>query len=142
MTLLEKMKSFGFKQTWQMTNEELLKFGFTQEQIEAGDHLPPVRGGASNSTQLITDMASAIANAPFSTTAQTNANAAAGPITDLQGLMLSIKLNFQEAAEKLAYLLAGSQVQGSLTAPTGGPITTGADSATYNLLVGIYQILK
>lgn len=87
-------------------------------------------------------MTSAIANAPFSTTAQTNQNAAAGPITDTAGVLRSVLLNFQEAAEKLAYILGGSMVQGSLTAPSGGIITNASDSATYSLLVGIYQILK
>jgi len=96
----------------------------------------------SNSTQIITDMNSAIANAPFSTTAQANATAAAGPMMDLQGVLKSVLLRFQEAAELLAYILSGTMVQGSLTAPTGGIITSAADSATYNLLVGIYQIIK
>lgn len=97
---------------------------------------------ASNSTQIITDLNTTIASSPYSTTAQANAIAAAGPIMDTTGLIKSILLDAQSMAEKLAYILGGSQVQGSLTAPTGGVITSGADSATYNLLVGIYQILK
>lgn len=96
----------------------------------------------SASTQIITDMNSAIANAPFSATAQANAIAAAGPIMDTQGLLTSVLRDAQAMAEKLAYVLGGAAVQGSLTAPSGGVITSAADSATYNLLVGIYQILK
>ena len=97
----------------------------------------------SNSTQIITDMKSAITNQPYSTTATANALAAAGPIMDLPGMVDSILLNFQEAQEKLNYILGGSMIApASLTAPTGGVMTSGSDSATYNLLVGIFQILK
>jgi hypothetical protein len=43
----------------------------------------------------------------------------------------------------LNYILGGSMIApASLTAPTGGLITSSSDSATYNLLVGIFQILK
>lgn len=98
----------------------------------------------SNSTQLIADMASAITNSPYSAATQALANAAAGPIMGLTDMLASVKLNFQEAAEKLAYVLQGSMIQSGspLTAPTGGIVTSANDSATYNLLVGIYQILK
>lgn len=97
----------------------------------------------SNSTQLLTDMASVITNGNSATTTA-NGIAAAGPITDVSGLLASIKLNFQEAAEKLAYLLQGSMIQSGspITAPTGGIITSAGDSTNYNLLTGIYQILK
>jgi hypothetical protein len=97
---------------------------------------------AGNSTQIITDLTSALANQPYSATAQAAQNAAAGPIMALADNILLVQRKAQEMAELLAYLLQGTQTQGSLTAPSGGPITTGADSATYNLLVGIYQILK
>lgn len=97
---------------------------------------------ASNSTQIIADLTTAIANSPYSATAQTNQNAAAGPIMDVTALIKSVLTSAQGMAEKLAYILGGTAVQGSLTAPTGGIITSGSDSATYNLLVGIYQILK
>lgn len=97
---------------------------------------------ASNSTQIITDLTSAAANAPFSATAQAAATAAAGPIMDTLANINLCRLKAQEMAEILAYILGGSATQGSLTAPTGGVITSGADSSTYNLLVGIYQILK
>lgn len=98
---------------------------------------------ASNSTQIITDMNSAVTNAPYSATAQAAAIAAAGPIEDLQAMVKSVLLNFQEAQEKLNYILGGSLLApASLTAPTGGLIATGTDTATYNLLVGIFQILK
>jgi hypothetical protein len=97
----------------------------------------------SNSTQLITDMASVITNGN-SAASQALAIAAAGPIMDLPGVLASVKLNFQEAAEKLAYVLQGSQIQSGspITAPTGGVITSTSDSTNYNLLTGIYQILK
>jgi hypothetical protein len=126
-----------------MSQEELLKHGFTLEDIELGHHLPRVGGAASNSTQLITDMTSAINNQPYSATATANAIAAAGPIEDLNAMVKSVLLNFQEAQMKLNYILGGSMTApASLTAPTGGLITTSSDSATYNLLVGIFQILK
>jgi|SRR5580698_513159 hypothetical protein len=96
----------------------------------------------SNSTQIITDLGTALANSPYSTTAQANSNNPNGPIMALYDNILLVQRKAQEMAELLAYLLGGSQVQGSLTAPTGGPITSAADSATYNLLVGVYQILK
>jgi len=95
----------------------------------------------SNSTQILTDITSVQTNGN-STTSLANAVAAAGPTMDLPGMIASVKLNFQEAAEKLAYILGGSMVQGSLTAPTGGVITTTSDSTNYNLLTGIYQIIK
>jgi len=126
-----------------MTEDQLLALGFTREEIESGAHLSSVGGGASNSTQLLTDIASAIANSPFSTTAQAAQLAAAGPIMDLTANIKQVQLKFQEAAELLYYILGGSMIApASLTAPTGGVITSGADSATYNLLVGILQILK
>lgn len=98
---------------------------------------------AANSTQIITDLNTAIANQPYSATSIAASTAAAGPIMDTNAMVKSVLLNAQEMVEKLAYLLGGSMVQGSLTAPTGGVIAGGgADNATYNLLVGIYQILK
>jgi hypothetical protein len=99
---------------------------------------------ASNSTQLITDMTTVINNGN-SATALANAIAAAGPIMDLPGMLQSVRLNFQEAVEKLAYILNGSQLLGTQTAPSGGPIASGGpapDSTNWPLLVGIYQILK
>ena len=126
-----------------LSDEQLLALGWSQAELDAGSHLPTVSGAVSNSSQILTDMASAIANAPFSTTAQANAAAAAGPIEDLQGMVKSVLLNFQEVQTKLNYILGGAQIApASLTAPTGGLITSAADSATYNLLVGIFQILK
>lgn len=127
--------------TARMTEAQLLAIGFSMADIDAGKHLPGVSGAASNSTQLIADMTSAIGTTP-SATATAASIAAAGPILDLPGMLKSVQLNFQEAAEKLAYILSGTAVQGSLTAPTGGVVTSAADSALYNLLVGIYQILK
>ena len=125
-----------------MTEEELLAYGFTQEEIDAGDHLMSVSGAVSNSTQLLTDMTTAI-NTALSATAIANSNNANGPIQDLLAQMKGVLLNFEEAAAKLNYLLAGTQIPAaSLTAPTGGPITVAADATIYNLLVGIYQILK
>lgn len=130
--------------TARMSNEQLLALGWSQAQLDAGDHLPTVSGAVSNSTQLITDMKSALANAPFSATAQAAAIAAAGPITDLPGVLNSVLLNFQEALEKLNYVLNGSMITAANQgAPAGGLIASGgSDAATYNLLVGIYQILK
>lgn len=125
-----------------MTEEELLAYGFTQEEIDAGDHLMSVSGAVGNSTQLITDMTTAI-NTTLSATAIANSNNPNGPVQDLLAQMKGVLLNFEEAAAKLNYLLAGTQIPAaSLTAPTGGPITVAADATIYNLLVGIYQILK
>lgn len=97
---------------------------------------------AGNSTQIITDLNTAITNQPYSATSVAASIAAAGPIMDTNAMVKSVLVNAQEMAEKLAYLLGGSMVQGSLTAPSGGVIDSGTNSATYNLLVGIYQILK
>ena len=98
----------------------------------------------SNSTHVITDMTSVITNGNSAATIA-NSNAAASPIMDLPGVLASVKLNFQEAVEKLAYVLAGTQISATtnspVTAPTGGIITSTSDSTNYNLLVGIYQIL-
>jgi hypothetical protein len=126
-----------------LSDVQLLALGWTKQELDEGKHLPEVSGGAGNSTQLITDMKSAVANAPFSATAQAAAIAAAGPIEDLTAMVNSVLLEFQEIQAKLNYILGGSQLApASLTAPTGGLITSGSDSATYNLLVGIFQILK
>lgn len=96
----------------------------------------------SNSTQILTDMSSAVALTP-SVTALAAAQAPAGPMEDLPGMLKSVQLNFQEAVEKLNYILGGSMIApASLTAPTGGLVTSAADSALYNYLVGIFQILK
>lgn len=96
----------------------------------------------SNSTQIITDLTSATTST-ISATGTANAIAAAGPIMDLPAMIKSILLNAQEMQEKLNYILGGSAVApASLTAPTGGVITTSSDSALYNLLVGVFQILK
>jgi hypothetical protein len=94
------------------------------------------------STQLITDMNAASSGA-YSATATANAIAAAGPIMDLTGVLKTVMLRFQEAAVILNYVLGGqATTANSLTAPTGGVVTTSSDNANYNLLVGIYQLLK
>jgi len=97
----------------------------------------------SNSSQIITDFGTVLTNG-FLATQYARANAAAGPITDLPGMVASCKLRMQETAEILAYILEGSSVQTSLTAPAGGLVLTGDSNATtcWNLLTGIYQILK
>jgi len=94
----------------------------------------------ANSSALITD-AQAAASATYSATAKAAAIAAAGPIMDLGGSLALCVTKLQEIKEILAYVLEGTQVPSNLSAPSGGPITTGADSTTYNKLVGIYQIL-
>lgn len=127
-----------------LSDEQLLQLGWSQHELDEGKHLPSVSGAVGNSTQIIADMKSAAANAPFSATAQAAAIAAAGPIEDLTAMVNSVLLNFIEAQAKLNYILGGSMIApASLTAPTGGLIAGGgADAATYNLLVGIFQILK
>jgi hypothetical protein len=143
MTLSAKLAR-ATMDTARLSDEQLLNLGFTQEEIDAGDHLPTVSGAASNSTQLLTDMTTAIGT-PLSATAVANMNAAAGPIMDLTANMKELLLKFQEAAELLTYMLGGTMINpptGGLTAPTGGPITSAADATIYNLLVGIFQILK
>ncbi len=96
----------------------------------------------SNSTTVITDLGTVLAAAPYSATAQAKALAAAGPIMALYDNVLLCQRKAQEMVEILSYLLNGTQVVTSYTAPSGGPITTGADSASYNLLVGVLQILQ
>jgi hypothetical protein len=140
MTITAKLAR-NVMDTAKLKDEQLLELGFTREEIDAGQHLPTVGGGASNSTQLITDMNSALA-LTLTPGEIASGVAAAGPLQDLTAQMKSVLLNFQEAAAKLNYLLAGTQIAAaSLTAPVGGPIVTG-DNGIYNLLVGIYQILK
>lgn len=95
----------------------------------------------SNSTQIIADLKTAAA-AVYSATALAAAQNANGPNMDIQGVINLCVLKAQEMAGILAYVLEGKQIQTSLTAPTGGVITSGADSTTYNTLVGVYQILK
>jgi hypothetical protein len=97
-----------------------------------------------NSTHIITDIKSCITTG-WSATATANSIAAAGPIMDLPGMVASVLLNAQEMVEKLAYILAGTMISATtaspVTAPTGGIVTSASDSANYNLLVGVYQIL-
>jgi len=95
---------------------------------------------ASNSTQIITDLNTA-ATSTFTAGETAAAIAAAGPILDLAGCLKACKLKAQEIAEILAYVLEGSAVQTSLTAPSGG-IVPSSDTTLYNTLVGVYQILK
>ena len=98
----------------------------------------------SNSVKLIADMTSALAITPSAAT-QALASNPNSPIMDLPGVLASVRTNFQEAVEKLAYVLAGTQISATttspVTAPTGGIVTSANDSALYNLLVGIYQVL-
>lgn len=96
---------------------------------------------ASNSTQVITDLNTA-ATAVYSATATAAAIAAAGPIMDLPGVLVLCQRKAQEIRQILCYVLEGSQLTTSLTAPSGGVITTGADNSTYTTLVGVYQIMK
>ena len=96
----------------------------------------------SNSSAVITDLGTAVTAWPYSATATANSIAAAGPITDLRGALEVCQLHAQEMVKILSYILEGSAVQTSLTAPTGGLITSSSDSSTYNTLVGVYQILK
>lgn len=124
-----------------MTYEELLAYGFTQEEIEAGAHLMSVSGGVSNSTQILTDLTTATTTA-LTAGELASGIAAAGPIQDLAAMIQSVLRNAQEMTEKLNYLLGGTALTpASLTAPSGGPIVTG-DNGVYNLLVGVFQILK
>ena len=94
------------------------------------------------SSQCITDMVTA-STATYSATATANALAAAGPIMDLNGVLKSVTLKLQECAVILNYVLGGqATTANSYTAPTGGVVTTSSDSTNYNLLVGVYQLLK
>lgn len=96
----------------------------------------------ANSTQILTDLATAAAVSP-STTTQANATAAAGPIMDVQGNIKLVQLKAQEMAELLNYILNASMLPAAaLTNPTAGPVTSASDSAIWNALVGVYQILK
>ena len=95
---------------------------------------------ASNSTQIISDLNTA-ATSTFTAGEIASANAAAGPITDLPGNITLLKLKAQEMKEILAYILEGTQTSSNLTAPAGG-IVPSSDATLYNLLTGVYQILK
>jgi len=126
--------------TARMTEEQLLAYGFTRAEIDAGLHLPEVSGAVANSSAIITDLTTA-ANATYSATAKAAAIAAAGPILDIGGCLDLVLAHAQEMRVLLCYILEGKQISSSLTAPSGGVITTGADSTTYNTLVGVYQLL-
>lgn len=94
------------------------------------------------SSQIISDLTTA-SNATYSATATAAAIAAAGPIIDLNGALKLVTLKAQEMAVILNYVLGGSAATAnSFTAPTGGVVTSGSDSTNYNLLVGVYQLLK
>ena len=141
MTLTAKLARASMD-TARLSDEQLLNVGFTREEIDAGLHLPTIGGGVGNSTQIITDLTTA-STTTLSTTAVAAMNAAAGPIEDVPAMIKSILLNAQEMTAKLNYLLGGSMIApASLTAPTGGLITSAADGTLYNLLVGVFQILK
>jgi len=136
---MEKLKATV--QTARMTEEQLLAHGFTKADIDAGLHLPEVGGAVSNSSAIIADLTSA-ATATYSATAIAAALAAGGPIMDIGGCLDLVLAHAQEMRTLLCYVLEGKQISTSLTAPSGGVITTGADSATYNKLVGVYQLLQ
>jgi len=96
---------------------------------------------AAKSTQVITDLATAVATAP-SATAAANAIAAAGPIMDLQAACKKLQLNAQEMVFLLNYLLGGAATTpAGTTSPTGGPITVGADSTLYTALAQVFNVL-
>ncbi len=96
----------------------------------------------SASTAIIADLNTA-ATASYSATATAAAIAAAGPIMDLNGVLKLCTLKAQEIQVILNYVLGGSAATAaSQTAPTGGVVTTSSDSTNYNLLVGVYQLLK
>lgn len=57
------------------------------------------------STTLITNMKTVVNTAPTAAT-EVLANAAAGPITDVNGLQQSVLLNLQEASSKLTSLIS------------------------------------
>lgn len=97
----------------------------------------------SNSTQIITDLQTA-ASATLLATQLARANVAAGPITDLPGSLDLLVKKAKEMVQLMSYILEGSQIQTSLTAPAGGLVQTGDSNAatTWNVLTGVYQILK
>src|ERR1700756_916380 len=119
MSKLERTIIQATMDTARMSNEQLLKLGFTQEEIDAGLHLPTVGGGVSSSTQILTDLGTVLTNG-FLATQTARSNAAAGPIEDLPGMVTAVLRCAQEMVQKLTYILEGSELQTSLTAPSGG----------------------
>ena len=99
-----------------------------------------------NSTQIITDLGNALQASGYSPQANAASQAPAGPIMAIYDNILLVQRKAQEMAVLLGYLLSGAQTSppalGGLTAPSGGPVTVNFDLATYNLLVGVFQILK
>lgn len=96
---------------------------------------------ASNSTQIITDLKTVLSTG-FSATATAAAIAAAGPITDLPGVVSLLLLKAQEMKFILNYLTSPNQMIGGGSAGgSGALVTTAADSTVANLLIGIAQIL-
>lgn len=108
--------------------------------------LPAFGKFVGNSTSIIADLGNALVASGYSAQAQAAAQAPAGPIMAIYDNILLVQRKAQEMAELLGYLLGGSQTSppalGGLTAPSGGPVTVNFDLATYNLLVGVFQILK
>lgn len=97
----------------------------------------------ASSTQILTDLQTVLTNG-FLATQLARAQAAAGPIEDLPGMVTGVLRSAQDMVAKLTYILEGSQIQTSLTNPANGLVQSGDSNATtcWNLLTGIYQILK
>lgn len=96
---------------------------------------------AGNSTTVVTDLTSAAAITPSAAT-QVLANAANGPITDVQGTIKLLQTKAQEMRYILNYLLGGAATTpAGGTTPTGGIVTNGNDSTLYGLLAGVFNDL-
>lgn len=95
---------------------------------------------ASNSSQIVADLILA-RDSTFTAGELASASSPTGPIMDIKGNLALCVLRAQEISWTLAYLLEGTMVSTSRTAPSGGIIPS-SDSTLYNLLVGVYQICK
>lgn len=125
--------------TARMSDEQLLKYGFSQADIDAGKHLPTV-GGGTNSTAVITDLGTVASN--INATQRGRAIAAAGPILDLDAAVALMLLRMQEVKALATYLLYGGETTTSNPGGQGGSqaiLQTGEQSCT--TLITIWNIL-
>ena len=95
----------------------------------------------ANSTQIITDLGTVISTG-YSTTAQANAIAAAGPIMDLTALTYLLRLKAQEMKAILNYMISpNGMIGGGSIGGAGAVVTSAADSTVEGLLAGILNDL-
>jgi len=94
--------------------------------------------GGVNSTQILTDMATIIANLSSTQTARgSGGSPASGVIQDVPGMLKSILLNFQEAKAKINLLLYGNSIGSGTPGQSGAALQSGdSNASTTTTLLG------